>query len=246
MNKKTIEPADESPLFLYTFSMITHDKTMFIVLIRSLIIFVFLIVGIRLMGKRTIGELQPYEFVITLAVADLACTPMQDLSIPLLYGLVPLFSIFVMHYIMTMLSAKFIRFRKVLNGKPFVVIDSDGINSECLTKLNMDVNDLIGLIRQQGYFSIEQVAYAIVETNGKLSVLEKEGAVAPVSIPETLIVEGSVMTENVRSVGFSEEKIRKILSENHLKTKDVVLLTCENNRLFLQPKRGKYIVLEEK
>ena len=218
---------------------------MFIVLIRSLIIFVLLIVGIRLMGKRTIGELQPYEFVITLAVADLACTPMQDISVPLIYGLVPLFSLFVIHYVMTMLSAKFIRFRKVLNGKPFIVIDSDGINSECLTKLNMDVNDLISLIRQQGYFSIEQVAYAIVETNGKLSVLPREDAVAPASIPETLIVEGSVMTENVKSVGFSIEKIKHILVDNHLKVDDVVLLTCENNRLFLQPKKGKFLVLEE-
>ena len=217
---------------------------MFIVLIRSLIIFVLLVVGIRLMGKRTIGELQPYEFVITLAVADLACTPMQDISVPLIYGLVPLFSIFVLHYIMTLLSAKFIGFRKVLNGKPFIVIDSDGINSECLTKLNMDVNDLISLIRQQGYFSVEQVAYAIIETNGKLSVLQKEGAPEPVSVPETLIVEGSLMTENAKSVGFSEERIRQILSDNHLKIKDVVLLTCENNRLFLQPIKEKYRILE--
>ena len=219
---------------------------MFIVLIRSVIIFLLLIIGIRLMGKRTIGELQPYEFVITLAVADLACTPMQDISVPLIYGVVPLLSLFVIHYVMTMLSAKFIRFRKVLNGKPFIVIDGDGINSETLTKLNMDVNDLISLIRQQGYFSVEQVAYAILETNGKLSVLPKENAVAPVSIPETLIVEGSIMTENVKSVGFSQEKIKKILSDNHVKEKDVVLLTCENNRLFLQPKNDKYRILEEK
>ena len=226
-------------------SSLSHATSMFIVLIRSLIIFTLLIVGIRLMGKRTIGELQPYEFVITLAVADLACTPMQDISVPLLYGLIPLFSIFVMHYLMTMLSAKFIRFRKVLNGKPFIVIDSDGINSECLTKLNMDVNDLVSLIRQQGYFSVEQVAYAIVETNGKLSVLPRENAPAPVSVPETLIVEGSVMTENAKSVGFSEEKIRSILEQNNLRVKDVVLLTCENNRLFLQPKKEKYRVLEE-
>ena len=219
---------------------------MLIVLIRSIIIFVLLIVGIRLMGKRTIGELQPYEFVITLAVADLACTPMQDISIPLIYGMVPLFALFVIHYIMTMLSAKYIKFRKVLNGKPFVVIDSDGINSECLTKLNMDVNDLVGLLRQQGYFSVEQIAFAIVETNGKLSVLPKNDAVTPVSIPETLIVEGTLMSENVASVGFSREKIEGILRENHLRIKDVVLLTCENNRLFLQPKNAKYLVLEEK
>lgn len=217
---------------------------MLVVLLRSLIILFLLIVGVRLMGKRTIGELQPYEFVITLAVADLACTPMQDISIPILYGLVPLFTVFVAHYAITLVTTKSIKFRKVLNGKPFIVIDGDGINSECLTKLNMNVNDLMALIRQQGYFSVTQISYGIIETNGKLSILPNEEAEAPQSVPMTVIAEGHVMEENINSLNITVEQIDKVLSEQNIKKKDVVLMTADSNSLFIQPKKSKYVTVE--
>lgn len=217
---------------------------MMLVLARSLIILTFLILGIRLMGKRTIGELQPYEFVITLAVADLACTPMQDISIPLLYGLVPLFTVFVAHYFITLVTTKSIRLREHLNGKPFIVIDGDGINSECLKKLNLNVNDLMSLIRQQGYFSVTQISYGIIETNGKLSILENEEAEAPQSIPMTLMVEGKILDENVKSLDLDETKIRDVLDKQHIKEKDVVLMTADSGNVFIQPKQGKYVTVE--
>lgn len=215
-----------------------------LVLARSLIILIFLILGIRLMGKRTIGELQPYEFVITLAVADLACTPMQDISIPLLYGLVPLFTVFVAHYFITLVTTKSIKLREHLNGKPFIVIDSDGINSECLKKLNLNVNDLLSLIRQQGYFSVTQISYGIIETNGKLSILENEEAEAPQSIPMTLMVEGKILDENIKSLDLDETKIRDVLNKQHIKEKDVVLMTADSGNVFIQPKSGKYVTVE--
>lgn len=217
---------------------------MMLVLARSLIILTFLILGIRLMGKRTIGELQPYEFVITLAVADLACTPMQDISIPLLYGLVPLFTVFVAHYFITLVTTKSIKLREHLNGKPFIVIDGDGINSECLKKLNLNVNDLMSLIRQQGYFSVTQISYGIIETNGKLSILENEEAEAPQSIPMTLMVEGKILDENVKSLDLDETKIRDVLDKQHIKEKDVVLMTADSGNVFIQPKQGKYVTVE--
>jgi len=217
---------------------------MMIVLVRSLIILTFLILGIRLMGKRTIGELQPYEFVITLAVADLACTPMQDISIPLLYGLVPLLTVFVVHYFLTLITTKSLKFREHLNGKPFIVIDGDGINSECLKKLNMNVNDLLALIRQQGYFAITQISYGILETNGKLSLLENEEAEAPSSIPMTLMVEGKILDENVNSLNITEDKIKSLLDEQNIKEKDVVLMTADSGKIFIQPKFGKYVTVE--
>lgn len=196
------------------------------------------------MGKRTIGELQPYEFVITLAVADLACTPMQDISIPLLYGLVPLFTVFVAHYFITLVTTKSIKLRERLNGKPFIVIDNDGINSECLKKLNLNVNDLMSLIRQQGYFSVTQISYGIIETNGKLSILENEEAEAPRSIPMTLMVEGKILDENIKSLDLDETKIRDVLEKQHIKEKDVVLMTADSGNVFIQPKSGKYVTVE--
>ena len=219
---------------------------MVIVIARSLIIFVLLILGMRLMGKRTIGELQPYEFVITLAVAELACTPMQDLSVPLIYGIIPLFTIFIAHYVITLITSKSIKFRKALNGKPLIVVDSDGINSECLKKLNMNVNDLMSLIRQQGYFSLEQVSYAIIETNGKLSVLENEEASSPNSIPMCLIVEGSYMNENLQCLNISHEQVDSILQQQNLEKKEIVIMTADSNRLFIQPKTKKFRIVEVK
>lgn len=217
---------------------------MLVVVARSFIIFVFLILVMRLMGKRTIGELQPYEFVITLAVADLVCTPMQDISVPLAYGLIPLFTVFVVHYLITLLTTNHIKFRKKLNGTPLVIIDEDGINSECLKKLNMNVDDLMSLVRQQGFFSLEQVSFAIIETNGKLSIMENTEAEAPKSIPMTLIVEGKFMNENMESINITEAQVQKILDEQKLLRKDIVLMTSDSNRVFIQPKTEKYRTFE--
>ena len=217
---------------------------MFTVVLRALIVFVVLIAGVRLMGKRTIGELQPYEFVITLAVADLACTPMQDVSVPLLYGIIPILVLFVVHYLLTLLTTKSLRFRKFLNGKPFIVIDGDGINSECLTKLNLSVNDLLSLIRQQGYFSIPEISFGIIETNGKLSLLKNENAEAPSSIPTTLIVEGKIINENAEKMNIDTQKIKNILRDQSLSIKDTVLMTAESGKVFIQPKRAKFLTIE--
>ena len=216
---------------------------MLTVVLRSLIVFVILIAGVRLMGKRTIGELQPYEFVITLAVADLACTPMQDVSVPLLYGVIPILVLFVVHYLLTLATTKSQRVRKFLNGRPFIVIDGDGINSECLTKLNISVNDLLALIRQQGYFSIPEISYGIIETNGKLSILKNEDAQAPSTVPMTLVVEGKILGENAEKLSVDVEKIKQVIKRQNLSTKDVVLMTAESGNVFIQPKRSKYINL---
>ena len=217
---------------------------MFTVVLRALIVFVVLIAGVRLMGKRTIGELQPYEFVITLAVADLACTPMQDVSVPLLYGIIPILVLFVVHYLLTLLTTKSMRFRKFLNGKPFIVIDGDGINSECLTKLNLSVNDLLSLIRQQGYFSIPEISFGIIETTGKLSLLKNENDEAPSSIPTTLIVEGKIIDENAEKMNIDTQKIKNILREQSLSIKDTVLMTAESGKVFIQPKRAKFLTIK--
>lgn len=217
---------------------------MIVVVARSLIIFAVLIFIMRLMGKRTIGELQPYEFVITLAIADLACTPMQDISIPLLYGLIPLFTVFIAHYVITLITTNKIKFRSKLNGTPLIVIDSDGINSECLKKLNMNVDDLMSLVRQQGLFSLEQVSYGIIETNGKLSILENTEVDAPSSVPTTLIVEGKFMSQNMQNIDITTEQVQKILNEQQLIRKNIMLMTAESNKVFIQPKNEKFRIIE--
>lgn len=218
---------------------------MLVVIFRSIIIFLALVIVVRLMGKRTIGELQPYEFVITLAIADLAAIPIQDVSISIFYGLVPLAVIFLLHYAITFFTTKSIRFRKFLNGKPQIIIDGDGIVSECLTKLCMNVNDLLAMIRQQGYFSIKQIKFGVIETNGKLSIMPNEEMEAPQSIPTTLVVEGKIVTANLVMLQFSSDKINKILSQNNVKLNQCVLMTADSGEIFIQPRKSKFIIVKE-
>ncbi len=214
---------------------------MLVVFIRTIIIYICLLIGIRLMGKRTIGELQPFELVITLAIADLACMPMQDISVPLVYGLVPLFTMFLLHLCFTWLATKSIKFRKALNGKPVIVVTPDGIDSEAMAKLNFTVNDLLESLRSQQFFSIEQIRYAVLETNGNLSVMENENAQSPECIPVTLVIEGKKMQTNYSVAGVDDSFVENILREKNFKTEDVVLFTKANDRIFIQPRGNKFV-----
>ncbi len=214
---------------------------MLVVFIRTIIIYICLLIGIRLMGKRTIGELQPFELVITLAIADLACMPMQDISVPLVYGLVPLFTMFLLHLCFTWLATKSIKFRKALNGKPVIVVTPEGIDSEAMAKLNFTVNDLLESLRSQQFFSIEQIRYAVLETNGNLSVMENENAQSPECIPVTLVIEGKKMQTNYSVAGVDDAFVENILREKNFKTEDVVLFTKANDRIFIQPRGNKFV-----
>lgn len=217
---------------------------MLVIIIRSLIIFFLLVVGMRLMGKRQLGELQPFEFVITLAIAELACIPIQDVSIPILYGVIPLFTVFVVHYFLTMLSNKSLLFRRIMNGKPMIVVNEKGIDAEALKKLDMNVNDLMEALRSQQFFSIEQVSYAIVETDGNVSVLPNEQAEQPKSIPLSLIVEGKLVEANLGISNTGREQIEAFLKERKLSLKNVVLMTTESNKIFVQPRNDKYFTVD--
>ena len=234
---------------------------MLIVFTRAIIIYVFLLIVMRLMGKKQLGELQPFEFAITLIVADLACIPMGDTSMPITYGLVPIFTLFVIHLLVTKLTKHSIKLRKLINGKPIIVINGDGIDYEMMKSLDMTVNDLMEALRSNGFFSPDEVEFAIVETNGDLSVLPKtenipltRGDIESLksgetsddntdsTIPYMLIAEGNRMGENIEKCGIDENVITDILNKYSLKQKDVLLLTVRNNEtIFLQPKSQKAI-----
>ena len=144
---------------------------MFTLLIRCVIVYSIVLVVFRLMGKRQLGELQPFEFVITLIIADLATIPMAEINIPVIHGVVPLLTLMLLHFFISWISRKSIFMRKVINGKPVLIITPDGINYDALKKLNMNLNDLNEALRNLNYCSLDQIEYAIVETNGKITVL---------------------------------------------------------------------------
>lgn len=214
---------------------------MLVVFIRTIIIYIFLVIGMRLMGKRTIGELQPFEFTITLAVADLACTPMQDISVPILYGLVPLFVMFLLHYFITLLTSKSIKFRRFMNGKPVIVINDQGIDHKALERLNVDVNDILESLRSQQFFSPEQIKYAVYETNGNVSLLQRENAPELSGIPVTLIIEGRLMECNFRYAQIEKDAVIDYIESKDLRLKDILLMTLDEKHVYLQPKGKPYI-----
>lgn len=227
---------------------------MLIVFTRAIIIYIFLLIVMRLMGKKQLGELQPFEFAITLIIAELACIPMSDTTVPVAFGIIPIFTLFIVHLLLAKIMKHSIKMRRILNGKPIIVIDPNGINAKALDELDMTVNDLMESLRGASYFSPAEVRYAIVETNGDLTVLPKS-EFAPLtqgdmnitseekSVPYMIICEGRLLSHNTQLSGIESDTVKKILEKYKLKQKQILLLTVMNNdEIFLQPKNKPAII----
>lgn len=214
---------------------------MITLILRSLIIYLIVLFAVRIMGKRQIGDMQPFELVVTLIIADLACIPMSDVSIPLVFGIVPLLTLVVLHHGFTLLNRKSIFFRKLLNGKPIIVIDGDGINYPALKQLNMTLNDLTEGLRGCECFDLADVAFAIVETNGNISVLLKSTASPATSeqlkltteqsaLNYVLVNDGKVMEENLNELELSQNFLQKLMKSQKTKSvSDILVLTINSN-----------------
>ena len=220
-------------------------------LLRSVIIYICVLAVVRLMGKRQIGEMQPFEFVVTLIIADLACIPMAELSVPLVHGIVPIITLMIVHFLICFLARKFQFARYLLTGKPAIVINPNGINYKELKQLNMTLDDLIELMRGCNVFKIEEIAYAIIETNGNLCVIKKSGKdmvtkedlkvkVSQDALPVNIIMDGRLMKENVSITGVNQKFIQNCLDKADIKNvKDVLLMTLDNNgEVFIQSKKS--------
>ena len=187
---------------------------MIIIFIRSTLTFIILLVVMRLMGKRQIGEMQPFELVITLLIAELACIPMSDISVPLIYGIAAILAVFIIHQALSLLDRSGRILKRVISGKPSIVLNKDGVDFVELRKNNMDVEDLIESMRSAGYFSLDDLDYAIFESNGKLSAMEKAGEqCGKTSLPVLLVCEGKAIHNNLELIGWDlktlNETIRK-------------------------------------
>lgn len=202
------------------------------------------------MGKRQLGELQPFEFVITLVTSELACIPMSDPTIPIIYGIIPVFTLFIAHLFITKIAAKSVRFRRVINGKPVVIIEKGNILPEVMKELNMDADDLMEALRSKDVFNPAEVEYAIIETNGSMTVLPKNQCkpvcpedmgleVEKAYMPVTLILEGNFLGNNLSATdGVTKQGIMKLLSRIDMESKDVLLLLLQGTKVFVQPYKG--------
>lgn len=218
--------------------------------VRCIVIYFFLLVAMRLMGKRQLGELQPFEFAITLVASDLACIPMSDPTIPVVYGIIPVFTLFVVHIIITKLASGSLRFRKLLNGKPIIVIERGNLLPDVLKELNMNIDDLLEALRSGGCFDPGEVEYAIIETNGTMTVLPKAQfkpltpsdmgmAPEPAEMPVTVVMEGCFMGANLKGLrGVDKERVIRLLDVLGMKQSDILLLLVTGRKVFVQPYAG--------
>ena len=212
---------------------------MFTGLVRTIILYLLIIVGVRLMGKRQVGELEPSELVMSLIIADLAAVPMQDYGIPLLTGLIPIIVLLCLATILSVLSVKSIRFRTILCGQPSVVIFDGVILERELRKNRLMVDELLEELRIQGYTDLRDIKFAILETNGKLSVLPK-AARKPVTaeqmglspeepgLPVVIISDGHLLSQNLAARGLSEKWLYRQLAKHGLiSPRQAFLLTVD-------------------
>ena len=222
---------------------------MFISFLRSVTLYIVLILVIRLMGKRQIGELEPSEFVVSMLIADLASVPMQDNGIPLLSGLVPILTVLALELLMAVASLRSIKLRRFLCGKPVILMENGRIQQSNLRRTRITIDELVGHLRQSGITDLEQVQFAILETDGQLSVLpypQYQPAPArdaglspsPLQLPVTIISDGRVLQDNLALLGRSRRWLQKQL-ENHNCTPDQVFyMTAE-------PSGRVYLALQE-
>jgi uncharacterized membrane protein YcaP (DUF421 family) len=212
---------------------------LFVVLIRTIILYLLIITGLRLLGKRQLGELEPTELTLTLIIADLASVPMQDNGIPLLTGLIPILVLLCLASILSVLSAKSIRFRNLLCGRPSIVISNGMVLEQELRRNRFTVDELLEELRIQGHTDLNTVQYAILESNGQLSVLPRSSQL-PVTaeqmeietkergLPIIVISDGHLMSKVLAKQGRSEKWLyRQLASHGLTSPKQVFLMTVD-------------------
>lgn len=205
---------------------------------RTVILYLVLIAVIRLMGKRQIGEMEPSEFVVTMLVANLAAIPMQDGGIPLYSGLIPIITVLGVELVLSHLTMHSIRLRKLLCGKPVILIENGKILRENLTATRVTLDELTGHLREKGVLDITAVQYAILETSGVLSVFpfpkEKPApakaagvTVKPQYLPITILEDGCLSEENLALAGKDHRWLQRVLEERRARREDTLLLTVD-------------------
>lgn len=212
---------------------------MVIAFLRTIILYVFITAGIRLMGKRQVGELEPSELVLALLIADLAAVPMQDFGIPLLTGLIPILTLLCITMALSVLTMKSIKFRAVLCGRPSIIVENGKPRQGEMKRNRFTLDELMEELRMKGVTDLSTVKYAILETNGQLSVLPFAAQKPPAAqaldlhlpepgLPVVLINDGRLMSRALHHRGLDETWLDKQLKEHHIKhIRDVFLLTVD-------------------
>ena len=221
---------------------------MLINFVRAIILYLVVLLVTRLMGKREIGQLQPFEFVISLMIANLATIPMSEIGVPMVAGIVPIMGLLTMHLIISLLNLKFIKFRHFICGKPSILVYKGKIDEKALEKERFTVNELEERLREKDIFDLGDVDFVILETNGDISVIlkpEKKNVTLEdmnlqgdyTGMSYNLILDGVVLYDNLKMIGKDTIWLKRQVAKYKLKIEDVLVKKKKKKGNFYCQKR---------
>ena len=216
--------------------------------IRVIIMYILVLIIMRLMGKREIGQLQPFELVISIMIADLAVIPLGNIGMPILSGVIPILGLLVMHLLISFINLKSVNARKIICGKPTILIYRGRIDQKQLKKERFTLNELQERLRGNNIANIGDVEYAILETSGQITVIQKPEKRTTIpedfnivpeyeGIPYDLVIDGKIMYENLKALGKDYEWLKKQTAKFKIKPEQALIVTMDGkNQFFCQEK----------
>ncbi len=221
---------------------------MLITFFRSIVLYIIVLVVMRLMGKREIGQLQPFELAISIMIADLASIPMTDPGTPIFNGIIPILGLLIMHLLISMINLKSSRAREIICGRPSILIYRGRINEHNLKKERFTINELEERLRGNNVINLGDVEYAILETSGQVTVIQKPDKRNTIpqdfnimpeyeGIPYDLVVDGKVMKENLKAIGKDYNWLKKQVEKFNMKPEEALVVTFDGKgQIFCQKK----------
>ena len=229
-------------------SIQNKEVRMLIILVRTIILYILVLIVMRFMGKREIGQLQPFELAISIMIADLASIPMSELGIPITNGIIPILGLLLMHLLISVLNMKSIKFRQIICGKPNILIYRGKIDEKALKKERFTINELEERLRGANIMNLGDVEYAILETSGQITVIPKPNKRTTTpedfnieaeyeGIPYDLVIDGEIMRKNLLKIGKDENWLKKQLEKFNIKSEEALIVTFDGKgNIFCQKK----------
>ena len=223
---------------------------MLITFFRAIFLYIVVLAVMRLMGKREIGQLQPFELVISIMIADLASIPMTDTGVPISNGIIPILGLLVMHLMISLINMKSIKAREVICGKPTILVYRGKIDEKALKKERFTINELEERLRGNNVFNLGDVEYAILETSGQVTVIQKPEKRTTIpedfnivpeyeEIPYDLVIDGKIMDDNLKALGKNREWLKKQVEKFKIKPEEALVVTYDGKGQIFCQKKGK-------
>ncbi len=210
---------------------------MAVTLLRTLILYIVIMVAMRIMGKRQVGDMQPSDLVVSLLISEIAAMPIDNIDRPIVNGIIAVFLLVFLETALACISLKSGKLRRVVNGAPVIIINRGKVNRASLKRLRITTDELLETLRSQGVFDISTVQYAIIEPNGQLSVLEKSGG-GSLAVP--VICDGKMQKHFMESAGISKHEVNSALKKRGISAEDVFIMTLDGDgKAFIIKEDGK-------